>query len=60
MLKAHDFSNVNKNTADDFINQYLDSLKIFYKKDEFLPEKLLDDFRTMKERRNIEATFSTL
>lgn len=28
-LEAHDFKRVNKNTADDFINIYLDSLKFF-------------------------------
>ncbi len=43
---------VNKNTSDNFINIYLDSLKSFYRDDKFMPDKFLDDFRALNENRN--------
>lgn len=51
-LRVNDFSRVNKNTADDFVNLYLDPIKGFYRKDDFMADKFLDDFRAMKENRS--------
>ena len=59
-LEAHDFKRVNKNTADDFINLYLDSLKGFYRKDNFIPDRFLDDFRAMNENRSYFLKFLEL
>ena len=56
-LEAHDFRRVNKNTADDFINTYLDSLKGFYREDKFMPDSFLDDFRALKENMNYLLKF---
>ncbi|MBQ3456576.1 MAG: toll/interleukin-1 receptor domain-containing protein [Synergistaceae bacterium] len=59
-LKANDFRRVNKNTANDFVNLYLDSLKGFYRKDKFMLDTFLDDFRAMKENRNYFLKFIKL
>ena len=56
-LEAHDFRRVNKNTADNFIDAYLDSLKGFYRDEKFIPDKFLDDFRATKENRNYFLKF---
>ena len=59
-LEAQDFKRVNKNTADDFINLYLDSLKGFYRQDNFMPDRFLDDFRAMNENRSYFLKFLEL
>ena len=59
-LEAHDFKHVNKNTADDFINLYLDSLKVFYRQDHFMPDKFLEYFRAMNENRSYFLKFLKL
>ena len=59
-LEANDFKHVNKNTADDFINLYLDSLKVFYRKDNFTSDKFLEDFRATNENRSYFLKFLKL
>ena len=59
-LEAHDCKRVNKNTAEDFINIYLDSLKGFYREDKFMPDKFLDDFRAINENRSYFLKFLKL
>lgn len=59
-LEAHDFKRVNKNTATDFVNLYLDSVKGFYRRDNVKPDKFLDDFRAINENRSYFLKFIKL
>ena len=59
-LSSNNFKRLNSVTAENFITTYLDSLKGFYREENFELNEFLADFRVMKEHRNYFMAFINL